>query len=433
MGARVEHGRLGEVQIALIPQVVVEEHELCSLVTLRGAESPVHVAEVVRIVPCPLAMRPRSHEDPVRQTRVLLLDRLIGGQRPVQILGVEPPSDDHHRRRHVCEVRQYHPRLPPVVVVRVIHHFRPELDAVPEELRFDVLDRPEPQEEVVCVLVRPLELCASSPRRFRSRAAERGIEREGVQQEESAVVMEVVPDEPVRDRGLRRDRLERRVGTRQGRRRVETRIRHAQDSDPAVVVRDVLDQPLDRVPRIAAFVDVLGPLFVRIVWAHIHELALAHVAAADVLEGQYVARVDEVGVHPHGEVEPVLSAGLNVVRGAPQQDRIRLRRVLRDVERGEQTHPVPHRDMDFRLREPFPGPLSAASRGREEVATEVEGELLTPLAERSGDPGEPGVYRPFVLETGRSEPELDATVFDREWVKWNTLCSLLGNIESGRV
>ena len=78
-------------------------------------------------------------------------------------------------------------------------------------------------------------------------------------EEQGAVVVGVVAHEPVRDGSLRRDGLERRVGVDHPGGRIETGIRDSPHPDLAVVVRDVLDEPVDGVVRVAAFVDVVRP------------------------------------------------------------------------------------------------------------------------------------------------------------------------------
>jgi hypothetical protein len=85
------------------------------------------------------------------------------------------------------------------------------------------------------------------------------------------------------------------MGLGQRHRRVEPGIRDAGDSDAPVVVRHVLDQPVDRIPRVTVLIDVLVALLVGIVRAHIHELALAHVASPHVLENEDVTLLDEIG------------------------------------------------------------------------------------------------------------------------------------------
>ena len=64
---------------------------------------------------------------------------------------------------------------------------------------------------------------------------------------------------------------------------VEAGIGDAPHADLAVVVGDVLDQPLDGVVGVGAFVGVLRAALDGAVRRHVDELAFGHVAAADVL------------------------------------------------------------------------------------------------------------------------------------------------------
>ena len=64
--------------------------------------------------------------------------------------------------------------------------------------------------------------------------------------------------------------------------------------DPAVVVRHVLDQPVDGVVGVGALVDVgRAALLGDDVRPHVDELALRHPAAAHVLVGEDVAVLAE--------------------------------------------------------------------------------------------------------------------------------------------
>src|SRR5207302_98247 len=70
-------------------------------------------------------------------------------------------------------------------------------------------------------------------------------------------------------------------------------IRDAPHADPAVVIWYVLDQPVDRVIGVRAFVDVVGAVLLRPVRPHVDELALRHPAPADVLVDDDVTLVAE--------------------------------------------------------------------------------------------------------------------------------------------
>ena len=115
------------------------------------------------------------------------------------------------------------------------------------------------QEEVVHVRRAGIEaqrrlrrLRASSPR-----GDEAGVEPEVRAEHERAVVIDVVAHVVVGGRRLRRRRLQRRMRVDDARRDVEAGLRDADHAGAAVVVRDVLQQPLDGVVGVGALVDVL--------------------------------------------------------------------------------------------------------------------------------------------------------------------------------
>ena len=73
-------------------------------------------------------------------------------------------------------------------------------------------------------------------------------------------MVEVVAGEPIVDRRLRADGLQGRVGVDHAAVGVKAGIGNAPLADFAVVILDVLDQPVDGVVGIGAFVEILRPL-----------------------------------------------------------------------------------------------------------------------------------------------------------------------------
>ena len=98
----------------------------------------------------------------------------------------------------------------------------------------------------------------------------------------------VVAVKPVRDRRLWRDRFDCRMTIDAGHRSVKARIRDAVDADAPVVVRNVLDEPIDRVVRVAGFVNLV-PFLVGNVRTHVLVLALTHITPAHVPVNKDVA------------------------------------------------------------------------------------------------------------------------------------------------
>ncbi len=78
----------------------------------------------------------------------------------------------------------------------------------------------------------------------------------------------------------------------------ESRIGNAPDAGIAVVVRHILQQPVDGVVKIAGVVHVLLGFLVVDVRTHLDKCTLRHVAAAHILEDENVSRLVEVGRGP---------------------------------------------------------------------------------------------------------------------------------------
>ena len=91
VGPRLEGQGFGEVEIALVPQVVGEEASL-DLAELGGGVAPeVDGPEAAPRSVSPAAVVPWPDDEEVLFRRVLGLEGLIDRQRPVEILLVEQP------------------------------------------------------------------------------------------------------------------------------------------------------------------------------------------------------------------------------------------------------------------------------------------------------------------------------------------------------
>ena len=158
--------------------------------------------------------------------------------------------------------------------------------------------------------------------------------------------MEVVADEHVGRRRLRRHGLERGMRIEHRDDGEPTRVRHAHHPDAPVVVRDVLDEPLDRVVRVGALVDRLRILLVAHLAEH-HELPFGLVSPADVLVHEDVAVARQLGVRA---AERRLGA-LDAVGRADHDDREIAGEAARDEDVRVQLHPVAHGDHRLGLVE----------------------------------------------------------------------------------
>src|SRR4030095_11122681 len=107
---------------------------------------------------------------------------------------------------------------------------------------------------------------------------------------ERPVVKEIVADVNVGHRSLWRGGLESRMSVHCGNGSEPTVIRATQDSDAPTVVRNVFDQPIDRVVSIRAFVYIDFFLARR---TREHELACGSVTPAYILKNENVTVLNE--------------------------------------------------------------------------------------------------------------------------------------------
>ena len=134
-------------------------------------------------------------------------------------------------------------------------------------------------------------------------------------------------------------------------------------ADLAVVVGDVLEQPVDRVVGVAALVDVLRPLG-RVVRPHVDERPLRHPAAANVLVDEDVPFLAEQRRRAKVAGILIVAVGPDAGLRAGQQDRVLAARVLRGVDRGEEADAVAHGDLVLGLGVVRLDVLDALSRKR---------------------------------------------------------------------
>ena len=352
VGPGLEHPGLGQFLLVAALQVLPEEAQLDRLVDLGGIEAEVRVADLAALGAGPAAVGPGADHQGVADARVLPLDCLVGLQRAVQVLGVVPAAHREHRSLDVLQVRQQVSALPVAVVVRMLREFVPVGNFVLEVLRVDVGQTAQVEKELVGVGHAVLErrLLGIVGRR-RPGLAEAAEETEGQLQVEGAVAVHVVAAEPVGDRRLRRHRLECRVRVDGAGRGIEARVGDAPLADPAVVERNMAQQPLDAVEGVAALVDVLRPVLERLVRPHVYEFAFRHVAAAHVLKNEDEALFLVLGAGCEHGLVLVGTVGSHRIGGALQQHRIGPGRagLHRGVDRGEQQLAVARRNPVLEL------------------------------------------------------------------------------------
>ena len=284
--SRLENLRLGRGVVRVALQEMAEERQFDLLaVELRRLRVKVDVTQLVAFFAAPIAVRPRAHHQHVGDSGVLPFSPAIGLQRAEQILPVEPAADGHNGAADILQVRPDVPGLPVRVVSRVGEELIPDGRPAFEVNRIRVRKRPHPQVEVVAVgrpEVETLQLFVQGVINLLGEPVE---EVEVLRQEEGAVVVDVIAHEPVRDRRLRRRRFQGGVRVDHAHRGVETGIGNAEHPDISIVVRNVFDQPINRVPGVGVFVRVLRAL-IRVERTHVDVFALRTKAPAHVLRDE---------------------------------------------------------------------------------------------------------------------------------------------------
>src|SRR5207245_6757858 len=108
---------------ALVLEEMVEEWELDILAEeFAGQTAEASIAQAVARFPSPAAVPPRAHHQDIEDPLIFPFDGPVNLQRAVQVLGIEPAADSHHRRRHLLQVRQQVVRLPEVIIARSEEH-----------------------------------------------------------------------------------------------------------------------------------------------------------------------------------------------------------------------------------------------------------------------------------------------------------------------
>ena len=147
-----------------------------------------------------------------------------------------------------------------------------------------VRKRSHRQIKIVAIVCAIVEVVPRLRRIFESRARlEKCVEAEIRLKHKRTVVVRVVTHIKVRYGSLRRARFQCRMRVRHPGRRIKSRIRNPVNSGLAIVVGNVFQEPVDRIVRVGALVDVLRPLFYFLMRRHFDELAFALKTAANVL------------------------------------------------------------------------------------------------------------------------------------------------------
>src|SRR6202023_655903 len=159
--------------------------------------------QACRVCADPCAVHPRTHNQHVLQTRILLCDCPVGAERASKILGIKPSAHLQHRAMNAVEGWGDVPSLPEVLVGAVLHLFIEQ--RIMNESSNALQIRPVLQKEGITVVCPVVEL--AEVRCWVLRSVGAGSEVVRVQLElggkhESTVVVCVVSFEQIRDRSL---------------------------------------------------------------------------------------------------------------------------------------------------------------------------------------------------------------------------------------
>ena len=309
-----------------------------------GLLSEIEVAQRTPVAaPCPVGPRPDDQME--RSPGALAQDGFVKVPGPVAILGVERAAHDQHRGTDVVAGPARVARAPPLVVVGMFGHLLPERIGC-QQFR-QVSPRGALREEERAFVGRDRQ---PAPRHLVGRLVSSGRvhrieEPHGVAQHQHAVVVHVVAHVPVRNGGLRRNGLHGRMPAQTAHQGVESRVGASRETHTAVVAGNVLHQPVHRIVAVRRLVHAAEAR-----GTHVHELALAHVAAPDVLLDDDVAAVDVTAHVAFFETAGKLSLAVRsrTVR-RPENDYRGLAGGLGREDRGVQAHAVAHGDTVFGL------------------------------------------------------------------------------------
>ena len=309
-----------------------------------------NVPQSLRSLTSPAAVVPGAHDQAVIGPRIFLLNRGIGFERAVKILGVIPASDRQDSRPDILQMGQDVHGFPIVIIGPVFHHPGPHRNPSLEIELIDLGNRSHFQKKVVKVGF------GVGKNRTRPGLGGQGPVRpiphevDGLQQVESPVPVEIIIDKPVSDRCLRGSGLQGRMGIDHSHRGIKTGIGDAPDSCPPIVI-GIMDKPFDRVIGIRALINIRRQFFKRLVRPHIHIFALRHELAAHILEDKNKTFPGESHGWPQDSavIEFFLPIGLHTVRCSEKNDGVLLCVIDRRVDLGEKLFSVPHGDGVFAL------------------------------------------------------------------------------------
>ena len=230
-------------------------------------------------------------------------------------------------------------RLPVRIVVRVRDDGVPEGDAVLQRTAAVVGQRAHLQMPRIPVGGVGIGTCRILRRRPLARLIESLQEVVGLRQLEESVHVTIVTQPPIDHRRRRIRKLERGMRVDHARRHEEPGRRIAPHAHAAIVMADILEDPLDGVVRIGGFVDGSCLAVGTEIRRHERVVSFAHVAAAHVLVHEDPAFAVDVGKRTELCRICICAVRGHAVRRAHQQNGNRLAGVARHVDGRERLVP----------------------------------------------------------------------------------------------
>ena len=159
--------------------------------------------------------------------------------------------------------------------------------------------------------------------------------------------MDIITLEPIKNRSLRRDCLQSRMSGQSSHSSIKTRIGHSGHAN-RTTCRYIIDYPFNCVVSIRSFIYLTSCLF-RYIRTYIHELALTHISATDILKHNHIA-ISKKLLHIRSQIIlPSLSVRSTGIR-SPDKQHWRFISEHRLINSGIKPHTIPHRDHNLTLR-----------------------------------------------------------------------------------
>ena len=328
-----------QAESVFIFKVVGEERRLIAPAKLVGSGfAEINFSQMTRGV-APLSVVPWTDNQKVFMRRIMKLEPRVGFLRAKQVFLIPEAADEKGGDCGLVEMPLHATGAPELIVGRVLEKSNTGGEFVDAIALGGGCERGGAEKEIVGILVERRKRVF-----FGAFHSERVVV--AVSFAESAIVKEIVAHPDVNHRSLGRDGFYGGVWINAGGHGEKTRVGDTEDSHAAVVVRNVLEEPVHGVISIGAFVNELRIAVISHRTAH-DESALRFEAAANILENKNVTAGSELrlsGIDGLGRV-PVHAIG-----SALHEEGKRSGVILGAQDDGVKLDAVAHGDHDFLAR-----------------------------------------------------------------------------------